>query len=122
MEETIITNFVVGDSYDFPYTVEDVPAGQTIVSGWLSVKNYARDADEDALIFVNIGTILTTHGIISVSGLYTLVTFTLNPAETNVLNPNTEYFYDAVIITNAGKVKTLEYGRIRPVQDVTRII
>jgi hypothetical protein len=122
MEETIITDFVTGDSYDFDYTVSNVPTGQTVVSGYLSVKNYARDADADALIFINIGTILNNYGLIQISGLYTLVTFTLNSSDTSTLLPAAEYFYDAVIITDAGKVKTIDRGRIQPVQDVTRLI
>lgn len=121
MEEVIIADLVTGDDYDFIILVADVPSGQTVVSGWLTIKRYDSDPDEDAVIQKNVGSSLTSAGIITTSGVYTNVTVQLTHHDTRLLNPVAEYEYDIAVLTSVNKKKTVEKGIIRPVQDITRI-
>lgn len=116
-----IADLVTGDDYDIDLLLSDVPSGQTVVSGWLTVKRYDTDTDANAVLQKNIGTTLTSAGQITVSGVYTRVVFTLSSVDTRLLNPAGEYVYDIQVRTNADKNKTIEKGTIRPVQDVTRL-
>ena len=119
MEEILISDLVTGDDYDFDIFVSDVPSGQTVVSGWLGIKNY--DTDTDYVILKNVGTSLTSAGLVNVSGSYTRVYISLSSTETRLLNSRAEYTYDISILTSALKHKTVEIGTIQPVQDITRL-
>ncbi len=113
----VITNLVIGDDYDWDISISDVPAGQVVVSGWLTVKQY--DTDLSYVFQKNVGTVLTSVGQVTISGIYTNVLITARAADTDLLNPLAEYVYDIQVITDAGRYKTVEKGIIRPIQDVT---
>jgi hypothetical protein len=110
---------VRGDDYDFDLLVSDVPTGQTIVSGWLTVKRL--EDDDTALIEKNVGTTITSAGAISVSGIYTRVLITADYISTGLLRADTEYYYDIQVITSANRRKTIEKGTIQPLEQITRI-
>lgn len=116
-----ITDMVTGDDYDFDLLVTDIPVGQAVVSGWLTIKRYSTDADADAVVQKNVGTTLTSAGQITISGVYTRVYISLSSADTRLLNSAGEYVYDVQIRTDAGKNKTIDGGTIVAIQDITRL-
>lgn len=114
-----VTNLVRGDDFDFDLLVSDVPAGQTLVSGWLTVKRL--EDDDTAIIEKNVGTTISNAGVIAVSGIYTRVLITADYISTALLRADTEYFYDIQVITSANRRKTIEKGTIQPLEQITRI-
>ncbi len=115
----MITDLVIGDDYDFDVLVKGVPVGQVVVSGYLTIKKKATDTTN--FIQLHIGTSLTSAGIITVSGDFTRLYFTLARDKTALLNPLAEYDYDIEVRTSADKAKTIEKGVIIAQQDVTRL-
>lgn len=108
----VIQDLYIGDDYAFDVLVSDVPIGQTLVSGWLTVKRHADDDDDDAVLSINVGTSLTSRGQITTSGQYTNIYIVVPRTQTRLLHSRAEYAYSVKAVTDADIAKTIEQGTI----------
>lgn len=108
----VIADIYTGDDYAYDLIVSDIPAGQTVISGWLTIKEFATDDDSESIISKNIGTGLTAAGQITVSGVYTRMYFIVPRAETRLLNHLGEYEYSIKALTSANFAKTVAQGTL----------
>lgn len=116
-----ITGFVVGDDLEIRRTVSELSA--PIAIAWLTVKLYAEQADEDAILQKEITTDdeagigqIENAGSAEVDGE---LRFDLTQANTTALG-TLEYVHDIQIKLTSGKVFTLEKGTMQLTGDVTR--
>ena len=118
-----ITEKVAGDSLRIQDTYIELPTGITINKAWLTIKEYAADADIGAVIQKSITTSLTTSGQItdatSTTDLAISLFFDLTPAETILLEPYRPYEYDIQVKTTDSAIYTCVMGQIIMEQGVT---
>lgn len=101
---------VAGDTLRFKATVPDIPAGQTLVKVWLTVKRRRSLADDAVGVIQKIITSGFTHtGTDPVTCQFNV---DLSAAETAQLGANITYEYDIQVMTSAGLVDTPVDGQI----------
>ncbi len=122
-----ISGFVVGDDVEVYRTIGNVPAGETIVKAWLTVKASITDLDGAALIQKAItASMNATEGVIADTGGSgtAIVRFFLTSTNTAALgNPARgvgAFPYDIQLKTSSGKIFTAEIGTITAVAQVTQ--
>lgn len=117
-----LANLVIGDDYDVERSVEGVPDDDTLASGWLTIKEPSAESDSDAIIQKQISTLeVAGVGVIDDTGTDGTgnILFQLTNDDTALLSP-IPYVYDIQVKTAAGKIYTVESGRILPVNQVTQ--
>ena len=113
-----LTPFVRGDVVNVELTISDsagAPIDITDDVFWLTLKldPTVEDAAADAQ------TSVTAAGAPAAAGE---VTVSLLPAETDVLTPGANYYYDVQRVVSATDVQTIVYGRVKCLRDITREI
>jgi len=117
-----ISDVVAGDDYEITRTITDIPASDEIVTAWLTCKADIDDADNEALFQKEItGSDVPGTGQITDTGAdgTGAVRFDLVPDDTVLPTPGTAAVYDIQILTDDGKVYTVEIGTITTTQGVT---
>lgn len=109
-----IKNIVAGDNIDIIRTIGNLPAGQTLVKAWFTVKKRQTDT---TFIFqkVIIPSVVIGQGVITDIGTSGVgaVRFELKPPDTKLLVLRKVYFFDLQVRTSLGSIFTPELGRIR---------
>lgn len=120
-----IKNIVIGDDRRIKRTYEDLPTGNIISQGWLTVKKKEKDSDAAALIQKSITTAATADGQITDAdtaggsiGMY----FDLTDSETGSAKAGIDYVYDIQVKTSTGGLHTLEKGTISFIKQVTQTV
>lgn len=122
-----ITDIIAGDDYGVDRIIHNVPAGETVVKAWLTIKERVTDDDADALVQLEITDTGTVDGLITDTGTDQLtertaaLTFELSADETLQLVPRTPYPYDIQVLLSNGKVATSDIGNIITKQGVTQV-
>ena len=119
-----ITGFVTGDHLSLRRTIdrdgggvadEVLPAGVTISTAWLTIKEAAADLDADALVQKEITTIAVDGtGHIEDDGTGDtdpVLRFDLIPADTVAIGMSDRY-YDVQVLTSSDRLYTPEVGTI----------
>lgn len=122
---TAITGFCAGNDLDVNRTVPGVPATQTIIKAWLTLKTKLTDADSAALLQKVIlpGAVAGQGQITDVGASGTAVLlFQLSDLETLALPADTPVQYDIKVETSAGKLYTTEKGMYLSTAQVTQAI
>lgn len=118
---------MAGDFRQVPWQITNVPTGAAVIKAWLTVKEDAADTDPQAT-FVKIitPTLDVTKGHITNDGSIGSVAtgfFNLLMADTILLVPDTDYFYDLQfqmqMIDSSMRIETPELGIIRTKDGVT---
>lgn len=109
----MLDRFFRGDDVSIKVVVTDennepVPIGGSII--WLTLKNDPSDSDSDAVLQKKV----TSHdypdkGISSIE---------LTNLETDI--PTDTYFYDIQIKLDSGIIKTIDYGKVKVKEDITK--
>lgn len=118
--KSTIDDLVVGDDYDVIRDLSNVPTGQALTQGKLTVKE--NPWDSVAIITKTITGAATSHGVISDTGAGDTVAkikFSLLGSETVLLKPHYRYYYDIEVTTDAAKVYTPESGTMKPFHQIT---
>jgi len=116
-----ITGYVVGDDLEIRRTVTDLP--DAIAKAWLTIKQTARDPDDDAVVTKEItesddpgvGCIEVDGGV----GADATLRFDLTTADTTTLGIR-EWVYDIQIELDDGTIYTPEVGELQLTSDVRR--
>jgi hypothetical protein len=111
-----IDEHAVGDDFDIVRTITDVPSGVTITKAWLMVKENSADVDGSAIVTKTITTGTTTPGTVTDSGAgdgIGEVTFHMLTADTNAMDPLTDYVYGIKVQLSNGYTGHVEQGTIR---------
>jgi hypothetical protein len=119
-----ITGFVKGDDLDVRRTIQNVPATQTIVKAWFTV----RAVNLSTILFFK----LITPALVSGQGHITdtgadgegAVWFQLTSGaagDTVLMTADTAYPFDIQIETSAGKFYTPVKGTITATEEITRV-
>lgn len=112
---SIITDFVIGDDFTIERTITLVPSGQTLSTGWFTVKRKVTDTDAQA-VFQKIITssLVAGTGHIDDTGADGTghIIFYLTADNTALLTPNSSYFFDIQIKLSGGAISTPETGTI----------
>ena len=115
--------FCVGDDLDVRRTVRKIPAGQTVVEAWLTIKEDEEDSDAEAVLQKHItGTDVPGTGAIEADGStdqIAVLRFDLTAADTLLLEADAPYFHDVQIKTSAGKLNTPFKGMTIAKQQIT---
>lgn len=109
-----ISDFYRGDTQTYNITMKDSAGLPLNISGgtiWFTMKLNASDTDVQAVIQKSV-----TEHIDAVNGLSRVV---LSASDTDVLLPNTKYFYDFQYVDSFGNVKTILQGKVKILQDIT---
>jgi len=117
-----VTALVAGDTWKFERTYTGLSTGVTLTKVYLTIKNDPTDADGSALIQKSITTTGTSSGqITDASTADADVDFNVivTAAESVLLTPGEDYYYDFQAIASDGAVYTFETGIITPAQGVT---
>lgn len=120
--EATITDFVAGDYLDIERTITAVPSGQTISTGWFTVKSSYSKTDIQAIIQKEITTANQAGiGWIEDTGADGTgkVHFYLTAADTQLLSGYTDYLYDIQIKLSGGAISTPELGTITAFPQIT---
>lgn len=118
--EDTINDLVVGDNYDIIRTVTNVPSGQYLTNGWLTIRENWWNATY--VVQKHITAVLSSGGIISDTGendTIANVIYSLSSTDTLLLHANYGYTYDLQVKTNENKYFTLETGILTPNESVT---
>ena len=103
---------VRGEDMQLTRTVVDIPADQTVLQAWLTLKTNLSDSDEQSILAKTITTVVSpVHGGISNEPDHhqATVVFLVSSAETALVQVGQTYFYDIVIALPSGKA-LLETG------------
>lgn len=116
-----INDLVAGDDLDVKRTITDIPAGQTLVKGWLTFKGNLNTADPGLLQKVITATPVVDVGQITDAGASGTgaVLFQLTKADTAALPIGKPTAYDIQVKTSAGKIYTAERGTYLSLPGVT---
>jgi len=120
LDETI-TGFVTGDNLEIRRAITELPA--EIATAWLTVKRYARQADDEALFQKEI-TIVDDPGVGQIvdpggGGDDGDLRFDFTSTDTTALG-SAAWVYDIQLVLTTGVVYTPEKGTIALTADVTR--
>lgn len=118
-KEIFLKGKVAGDGLRLKVTVPKIPAGQTVVKAWMSIKNKATDSDVAAIVLK-----VLTSGFVHTGTDPVTCTFTIDytAAETGLCKPKVTYDYDIKVLTSAGIPDTPIIGQIVFQQGSTRAI
>lgn len=122
---TKIRDKTAGDDWTIRRNVVNVPASQSIVKAWMTVKKNLEDADADAIIQKVVDSPIDTPGTgqIENDGASThiaIIRFDLTNEETALLEPYTTYFYDIQVQTSTDKYDTPDDGTIIAKPQITQ--
>jgi hypothetical protein len=119
-----IAGVVAGDDIDVPCTIKGVPAGQTLVEAWLTLKAKVSDADPGLLQKVITPVAVAGVGQITDTGASGtgLLFFQLTQSDTLSLPTATRVPYDIKVKTSAGKIYTAEQGEYLSTDRITDAI
>lgn len=109
-----IKNIVAGDTLDVLRTVGNLPAGQTLVKAWFTVKRRTTDTTNIFQKVITTSVVVGEGHITDIgsSGVAS-IRFDLQPADTVLLALRRVYFFDIQVKTSLGSIFTPELGRIR---------
>lgn len=119
-----IDDLVAGDAIQITRTITGIPSGQLLTDAWLTVKEHPDDTDAAAVFQKAITTSevagtgqITENG----SGGTPAVRFDIKMADSLLLAPGRDYFYDIQVKTDDAtlNIYTPEAGRIRTVRSRT---
>ncbi len=117
-----IDDVVAGDAYELTRTITLVPSGTTLADGWFTVKEHPDDSDAEAIIDKQINTVNDDAvGHITDTGAdgTGVVRFNLSGANTLLLTPGRDYYWDIQVKTAAADPYTPTMGKIRTRQGRT---
>ena len=107
---------VAGDDLRVRVTVTGIPAGQTVVKSWLTIKSKRSDADNAAIVQKILTAGFSHTGTDPVTCTWNC---DLTAAETANCKPQTTYEYDIQVKTSTGLIDTPITGQIVFDQGVT---
>lgn len=114
--DSTISNFVAGDDVKITRTITAVPAGDSLVKAWLTVKKSESHADADAIFQKAITTSYSLgQGHITDNGAgdtSAAIFFELTAANTALLRGDVDYYFDIQVKTANGAINTPEKGTI----------
>lgn len=117
-----IYKLVAGDTWKFVRTYTGLQTGVTISKVYLTVKSSPTDVDGSAIFQKTItGTLSAAGQITDASSSDGSIAFNIiaTAANTVLLTPGQEYYYDLQGIGSDGAVYTFETGILAPAQGVT---
>lgn len=117
-----IDNVVAGDDIQITRTITSVPSGETLTDAWFTVKEHPDDTDAAAIIDKQITSVdVPGTGQITDTGADETgaVRFDLTDADTALLVPGRDYYWDIQVKTSAAAIYTPTAGKIRSVKGVT---
>lgn len=120
--DNFIYKLVAGDTWKFVRTYTGLQTGVTISKVYLTVKSSPTDVDGSAIFQKTItGTLSAAGQITDASSSDGSIAFNIiaTAANTVLLTPGQEYYYDLQGIGSDGAVYTFETGIIAPAQGVT---
>jgi hypothetical protein len=116
---TIISGYVAGDDLDIERDVTSVIVSDPITKAWLTIKTSPTVLDASATLQKVITSAavqgtgqITEDGSEAQGNGTATVIFALTAADTLALGTTTKYYYDIQVKTQAGKILTVETGRI----------
>jgi hypothetical protein len=116
---TIISGYVAGDDLDIERDVTSVIVSDPITKAWLTIKTSPTVLDASASLQKVITSAavqgtgqITEDGSEAQGNGTATVIFALTAADTLALGTTTKYYYDIQVKTQAGKILTVETGRI----------
>lgn len=107
---------VAGDDLRVHVTVTGIPAGQTVVKAWLTIKSKRSDADNQAIAQKILTAGFSHTGTDPVTATWN---FDLTAGDTAICKPQTTYEYDIQVKTSTGLLDTPITGQIVFEQGVT---
>lgn len=119
-----ITGITVGDSFQVIRVIASgIPAGETIVKAWFTIKASVRDLDVAAkLQKIITESTLAGVGMITenVAGSSAILRFDVNPVDWAALRAGKTYRYDIQVKTSGGGIYTPESGTFLATPEVTQ--
>lgn len=116
-----IEGFVVGDDLQVRRTIGNIPATQTVIKAWFTIKSQVSDLDPGIMQKVITQSDNPGTGRIEDAGASgtAIVRFDLTPADTLLLTPKTKYWFDIQLRTSLPGTYTSNFGYIRSSAQVT---
>ena len=116
--------FAQGDNVSITVTVTSVPPGDTLAKAWMTVKVALADADPGLYQKVILPSAVAGQGQILDTGSSGtgILRFDLQQADTALMSPGVQYFYDIQAKTAGGLIGTLELGAITCTAQVTKAV